>query len=82
MDTSQLHVWAIVRLLPNLQRIVVNRFRRRGEAENYLQILRCSIYDTNLVIVFDPPSKAITSATHVNRPDKSISSSSRIAARD
>jgi hypothetical protein len=54
---SQLHVWAVVRLLPNLQRVVIQRFRRRSDAENYLRILRRYVYDANIIIVFDPPSK-------------------------
>ncbi|GAB4364811.1 MAG: hypothetical protein Kow00121_00810 [Elainellaceae cyanobacterium] len=54
---SQLHVWAVVRLLPNLQRVVVNRFRRRGDAENYANLLRRYTPDGNFIIVFDPPSE-------------------------
>ncbi|WP_416674114.1 hypothetical protein [Egbenema bharatensis] len=54
---SQLHVWAVVRLLPNMQRVVVNRFRRRGDAENYLHILRRYTPDGNFIIVFDPSAE-------------------------
>ncbi len=80
---SQLHVWALVRLLPNMQRVVINRFRRRVEAENYLHILRRIAYDASLVIMFDPPSRAINSDAHSRSLEKSgMSSSSRIAARD
>jgi hypothetical protein len=57
MDFSPLHVWAVVRLLPNMQRIVINRFRRRSDAENYLHLLRRYTPGENLIIVFDPPSK-------------------------
>lgn len=52
---SQLHVWAIVRLLPNMQRAIVNRFRRRGDAENYIHLLRRYNPDGNFLIMFDPP---------------------------
>ncbi|MBW4660397.1 MAG: hypothetical protein KME15_17120 [Drouetiella hepatica Uher 2000/2452] len=56
---SQLHVWAVVRLLPNFQRVVVNRFRRRGDAENYIHLLRRHTPDGNFIIVFDPPSESL-----------------------
>lgn len=58
---SQLHVWAVVRLLPNLQRVVVNRFRRRGDAENYVYLLRRCTSEGNFIIVFDPPSESTIS---------------------
>lgn len=61
---SQLHVWAVVRLLPSLQHVVIERFRRRGDAENYLHILKRYNYDTNLIIVFDPPSNASNPDAH------------------
>jgi hypothetical protein len=64
MDVNSLHVWAIIRLLPNLQRIVIRRFRRRGDAENYLNILRRYLHDAKLTIVFDPPSNDISPDVH------------------
>lgn len=81
---SRLHVWAIVRLLPNMQRVVINRFRRRGDAENYLHILRRYAYEASLMIVFDPPSSAINPTVHLSNCEKLEipSSSSRISARD
>jgi hypothetical protein len=84
MDISPLHVWAIVRLLPNMQRTVINRFRRRGDAENYLRLLRQYTHDTNLTIVFDPPSSAVSLEAHSKNCEKSgtLSSSSRIASND
>jgi hypothetical protein len=75
---SHLHVWAIVRLLPTMQRVVVHRFRRRGDAENYLHILRRYVHDANLVIIFDPPSTVINPDAHSKNWEKStVSSSSR-----
>lgn len=81
---SYLNVWAVVRLLPNMQRVVVRRFRRRGDAENYLIILRRYLYDANLVIVFDPPSSEMKPAAHFRKLEKSgiSSSSSEIELRD
>jgi hypothetical protein len=54
---SPLHVWAIIRRLPNMQRVVVQRFRQRSQAENYLYILRRYNPDAEFVIVFDPPTE-------------------------
>ncbi len=73
---SHLNVWAVVRLLPNMQRVVVNRFRRRGDAENYLIILRRYVQDANLIIVFDPPSSEINPDAHSRNFEKSGTSSS------
>ncbi len=81
---SYLNVWAVVRLLPNMQRVVVRRFRRRGDAENYLIILRRYLHDANLVIVFDPPSSEMKTVAHSRKLEKSgtSSSSSKIELRD
>jgi hypothetical protein len=51
---DQLQPWCIVRDLPNLQRIVVVRFRRRSEAEAYLQVLRRLLPTTAHRLLFDP----------------------------
>lgn len=48
-----LHAWVIIRRLPNMQRVVVNRFRGRREAENYLRVLRQLTTDGDFVIIFD-----------------------------
>ncbi|NJK73338.1 MAG: hypothetical protein HC942_03220 [Microcoleus sp. SU_5_6] len=50
---SNIHPWCIVRQLPNMQRLVVARFHRRGDAEGYLQILRRLLPQTKHAIVFD-----------------------------
>lgn len=51
MNISPFHVWAIVRLLPDMQQVVVNRFRRRSEAEECLRVLRraAASYDYRLL---------------------------------
>lgn len=36
---EKLSPWTIVRVLPDLQKITVARFRRRGDAEGHLVIL-------------------------------------------
>ncbi|MDY6783637.1 MAG: hypothetical protein SW833_14035 [Cyanobacteriota bacterium] len=45
--------WCIVRQLPNMQRLVVARFRRRNDAEGYLQILRRLLPVSSHAIIFD-----------------------------
>ncbi|MCA1995210.1 MAG: hypothetical protein LDL41_24650 [Coleofasciculus sp. S288] len=50
---EQLHPWCIIRLLPNLQRRVVARCRRRNDAESHLQVLRRLMPTVPFVIVFD-----------------------------
>ena len=47
------HPWCIVRQLPNMQRLVVSRFHRRGGAEGYMQILRRLLPAAKHAIVFD-----------------------------
>ncbi len=49
----RLHPWAIVRLLPKMQRVVVGRFRNRSNAEGHMQALKRLMPDANFVIVFD-----------------------------
>jgi hypothetical protein len=46
--------WCIILLLPQMQRSVVARFRRRNEAEAHLQVLKRLNPDGQYEIVFDP----------------------------
>ncbi|WAL59497.1 hypothetical protein [Thermocoleostomius sinensis] len=49
--------WVVVRLLPNMQRVVIGRFHRRSDAEGHLRFLRQQIPDETFAIIFDcPPS--------------------------
>lgn len=54
MNISPFHVWAIVRLLPNMQQVVVNRFRRRSEAEECLQVLRRAAVSYDYRLLYYP----------------------------
>lgn len=45
--------WAIVRQLPNMQRITVVRLRNRSDAEGHLTALRRLIPQAEFKIVFD-----------------------------
>jgi hypothetical protein len=51
---ARLFPWAVMRLLPNCQRSVLARFRKRNEAEEYLRLLRVVEHDWVCEIVFDP----------------------------
>ncbi len=56
---NQLAPWCIIRPLPNMQRRIVARFRRRNDAECHLQVLRRLMPTVSFEIVFDvTPDKA------------------------
>jgi hypothetical protein len=51
---NQLYPWCIIKPLPNLQRLVVGRFRRRNEAEAHLQVISRLVPNVTYSVVFDP----------------------------
>ncbi|MGH1395440.1 MAG: hypothetical protein ACRAVC_15610 [Trichormus sp.] len=59
LDTKQiaykerLNPWAITRLLPDMQRVTVARFRSRSDADGHVQLLRQLIPDGIFTVVFD-----------------------------
>ena len=50
---EKLHPWCIIRPLPNLQRRIVARCRRRNEAQSHLQVLQRLMPTVPFEIVFD-----------------------------
>ncbi|AFY50562.1 hypothetical protein Nos7524_4825 [Nostoc sp. PCC 7524] len=50
---ERLNPWAITRLLPDMQRVTVARFRSRSDADGHLQLLRQLIPDGIFTVVFD-----------------------------
>lgn len=44
-------------VLLSLQRVVVKRFQRRGDAEDYVHLLRRYTSDGNFIIMFEPLSE-------------------------
>jgi len=50
---KRLSPWVIVRLLPNMRRVVVGRFRTRSDAEGHLQALRRLMPGAEMIVVFD-----------------------------
>ena len=57
---DRLQVWCIIRLLPNVQRVVVGRFRKRNDAEDHLKVLRRLEPDGIFIIFFDLPDREDT----------------------
>jgi hypothetical protein len=51
---ERLSPWCLVRLLPNMQRLTVGRFRRWNDAHEHMRILRRLVPEANYAIVFDP----------------------------
>lgn len=50
---KRLYPWAIAKLMPNMQRTVVCRFRRRSDADGHLLCLRQLMPQASLLVVFD-----------------------------
>lgn len=50
---SNTHPWCIIRQLPNMQRLVVARFRSRNDADAYRLILQQLLPTVDHVIIFD-----------------------------
>lgn len=61
---NRLHPWCIIRQLPQMQRLVIARFRRRNEAEAHLKALQRLTPDITYLIIFDPPDDRPSPATH------------------
>lgn len=56
---EKLSPWTIVRVLPDLQKIPVARFRRRGDAEGHLIILNRMMPQALFAIVFESSNDAV-----------------------
>jgi hypothetical protein len=50
---ERLHYWAIARLLPTQQWIIIARFRNRSDADGHFQFLRRKIPNVQFKVVFD-----------------------------
>jgi len=57
---ESLQCWAVIRLLPNMQRITMHRFRKESDADGWLKVLRRCIPEGNFVVIFDPPGMEVT----------------------
>ncbi len=56
---DRLQCWAIVRLLPDMQRVVVNRFYRRADADGHLQFLQRQIPAAEFALMFDANDREV-----------------------
>lgn len=50
---ERLKYWALVRLLPSHQWVVIARFRKRSDANGHLQFLQQQMPDVSFKVVFD-----------------------------
>ncbi len=60
---EQLTPWVVYQLLPNVERQVVTRFRRRNDADCYLKVLKQTRPNTEFVVAFDVNRTAQPKAT-------------------
>jgi hypothetical protein len=60
---EQLTPWVIYQLLPNLDRQIVTRFRRRNDADSYLKVLKQTRPNTEFVVAFDVKKTATAAET-------------------
>lgn len=51
---ARLFPWSVIRLLPDYQRSVLARFRKRNQAEEYVRSVKRVNSDWDCTIVFDP----------------------------
>lgn len=56
---EKLHPWCLIRLLPNCQRIVVARFRKRNDADDHLRVLQRLVKHRTFVIIFDSQEQPV-----------------------
>jgi hypothetical protein len=45
--------WAVARQLPNLQWLIIGRYRSRSDADGHLQLLRQRVPNLQFKVVFD-----------------------------
>ena len=64
---DRLNGWAVVRLLPNFQRVVVARFRTAASANGYCRSVARLMPDGKFIVVFDPPDEMGDLPTSIDR---------------
>jgi hypothetical protein len=68
---SNPYPWGVVRQLPNMQRLVVARFHRRSDADEYLWVFRRLLPNAPYVIVFDLAEPETLQAAELARLERS-----------
>lgn len=56
-NSNVFHAWAVVLLSTNMQNLIVNRFRRRSDAEGCLRLLQQTGPDKSYTIMYIPLEK-------------------------
>ena len=51
---ERLNLWVVVRLLPNMQRVIVGQYRNRSDADGHLEIIRRLMPNAQFVVMFNP----------------------------
>ena len=51
---ERLNLWVLVRLLPNMQRVIVGQYRNRSDADGHLEIIRRLMPNDKFVVMFNP----------------------------
>lgn len=59
---KRLQSWAVIRLLKDMQRITICRFRKESDADGYAKALRQLTPDGKFLVVFDPPTPKLVDA--------------------
>lgn len=55
---NPIHPWCLIRLLPNMQRVIIGRFPKRTEAEAHQRLLQQMLPHLRYAIVFEVPPEA------------------------
>lgn len=56
---KRLKSWAIARLLPDMKREIVARFRSRSDADGHMQLMRQVTPDASFMLIFDCQSDEV-----------------------
>ena len=56
---KKLQCWTVIRLLPNMQRLTIRRFRNESDADGWANALRRLTLGSKFIVVFDPPPQKL-----------------------
>lgn len=61
---TKLQPWCIVRQFPEMQQVIIERFRRYQDADAHLKILRRLTPNSSFVVMFDPDPEMPLDGAH------------------
>lgn len=61
---TQLQPWCIVRQLPEMKRVIINRFRHYRDADARVQLLRQQTPGSQFDVLFAPEATTLTESGH------------------